>query len=560
MLLFCIPFLVHASSIALSLEEKAYLKNKQEIRLCLQPELFPFDGYENGEHTGVFGDIYQRIRDTLGVKFRYVVPQSQDELNRLVAADACDVISVIAKNQRRFKNIRATDAYFSETYFTIITKNDKVFTYTPKSLEGKVLLTRFDSFKDYLSYLYPYLTIKIVTDQDQAMTMLLNDDVYGVIAINELADFIIQKYGYKMLHINGVLAREHPIEGAIGVLESETLLLTILNKILRQTDRVFYEDIKAKWRISRFIDKTDYTLLLNVVGVVVLLLFIFIYWNKKLQEEIKRRIYAESQLQELNQTLGNRVLEGINEIHHREKLLLAQSRSAQMGEMISMIAHQWRQPLTAINAAIIGMQTKISLGKFHLETSRERDVFITYLNEKFMQISGYVEFLSMTVDDFRYFYKKEKEKKLVCLNEPVNNALKIIKGSLEANKIDVHINFETSDQIMLFPNELTQVILNLLKNAEDNFLEHKIQNPCIEIKTKKDDNNYLIEICDNGWGIPSEILPHIFDPYFSTKLEKNGTGLGLYMSKLIIEEHHHGMLNVNNQFNGVCFEIILKKG
>jgi nitrogen fixation/metabolism regulation signal transduction histidine kinase len=112
---------------------------------------------------------------------------------------------------------------------------------------------------------------------------------------------------------------------------------------------------------------------------------------------------------------------------------------------------------------------------------------------------------------------------------------------------------------MIYQNEVMQVILNILKNSEDNFLEKNIKNKNISISTYKKENEYIISICDNGGGIENEILPNIFNPYYSTKIEKNGTGLGLYMSKIIIEEHNSGLLNVNNLNDGVCFDIVLPK-
>ena len=137
--------------------------------------------------------------------------------------------------------------------------------------------------------------------------------------------------------------------------------------------------------------------------------------------------------------------------------------------------------------------------------------------------------------------------------------MQIVETSMSSKGIDIVCDFKTNDKILIYKNEVMQVILNILKNSEDNFIETNIQNPQIKVLTENIDNQYIIKICDNGGGIPEDILPNIFNPYFSTKNEKNGTGLGLYMSKIMIEEHNNGILNVSNTSDGVCFGIIIKK-
>ena len=250
------------------------------------------------------------------------------------------------------------------------------------------------------------------------------------------------------------------------------------------------------------------------------------------------------------------------------EILQQQTRLAQMGEMISMIAHQWRQPLGSISSVVIGIQVDLMSGMYNFKVQKDRDEFLKFLDKKFNKINTYVQFLSATVDDFRNFFKPNKGKEMVSLTTPIKKALAIVKSSMKNKNIDVNTDFKTDDELLLYQNELMQVILNILKNSEDNFLEKKILNPKINIITKKINNKYIISISDNGGGIKEEILSKIFDPYFSTKDEKNGTGLGLYMSKIMIEEHNKGSLSVKNVDNvdcyqenctGVCFEMIFEE-
>ncbi len=249
----------------------------------------------------------------------------------------------------------------------------------------------------------------------------------------------------------------------------------------------------------------------------------------------------------------------ITEIKEKDKRFLQQTRMAQMGEMISMIAHQWRQPLGAISAVAIDMKIKIALEKYHLSDEDERQKFYEEFNSGFDKIDFFTQELSSTIDDFRNFYKSDKKPVFTTIETPLKKALNIIQSSLTKYYILVEKDFQSTSSIPIYDSELLQVYLNILKNSQDNFITNKTAHPLIKIRTRDTESSVCIEIEDNGGGIAKELLERIFDPYFSTKDEKNGTGLGLYMSKTIIEDHHKGCLRVMNYEDGVCFCIELPK-
>ncbi|NQY94347.1 MAG: DUF3369 domain-containing protein [Campylobacteraceae bacterium] len=255
--------------------------------------------------------------------------------------------------------------------------------------------------------------------------------------------------------------------------------------------------------------------------------------------------------------LEAKVKEAVHEVTKKDKLIQQQSRLAQLGEMISMIAHQWRQPLNAIAANAIGIETKLSLWEDDEDMlTKEGQIELhSFVNSKLNNIERYVQSLSMTIDNFRDFYKPTKEKRLVTINNSIKQALDIVETSMQTKLIKINKEFNSTIELELFTHELMQVILNLLKNSQDNFEEKNIEEAKISIITNDIKNGIRVEIIDNGGGIPNNISAKIFDPYFSTKSEKNGTGLGLYMSKLIIEEHHNGKLQYKNTQDGVCFTI-----
>jgi PAS domain S-box-containing protein len=229
-----------------------------------------------------------------------------------------------------------------------------------------------------------------------------------------------------------------------------------------------------------------------------------------------------------------------------EALIREQSRLAQMGEMLSMIAHQWRQPLSAIAAAAGSLKLKAKRDKLDSETALE-------IAQK---INNFAAHLSDTIDDFRNFFKSNKKETLTDFQTILNSVLSITEPSLAKNNIELKVTIQDTQQFSTFENELKQVILNLIKNAEDALVEKNIQNPYIKITIDK--THFSIE--DNAGGIADDIIGKIFDPYFSTKNKKDGTGLGLYMSKIIIEDHCHGQLIVSNEDKGAKFQIILKDG
>jgi signal transduction histidine kinase len=251
-------------------------------------------------------------------------------------------------------------------------------------------------------------------------------------------------------------------------------------------------------------------------------------------------------LRELNSNLEEEIKEGVSRIREREKTILHQSKLIQMGEMISMIAHQWRQPLAAISATSNDLSMKIMFGNYSEK----------YFTDRLEKIADFSEHLSKTIDDFRGFYKEDKEKREIVFSTILKDVLNIVSISIEEKRIELTTDIQSKEKMNTYPNELRQVVLNLIKNAEDALLENDIKNPYIHIKSYDDDKYSYISVQDNGGGIKKEIENNIFEAYFSTKKEKDGSGLGLYMSKTIVEEHCEGKISILENENGkVTFSI-----
>ncbi len=219
---------------------------------------------------------------------------------------------------------------------------------------------------------------------------------------------------------------------------------------------------------------------------------------------------------------------------HKEKLLIQQSKMAQMGEMLENIAHQWRQPLSVITTSASGIKLQ---QEFKMLTDEQ-------LNSSLENIVKAANHLSVTIDDFRNFYKKDKKAKFFNLKDAVNKSLVLINSEFINKEINIEINV---DDIEIFgsENELIQVFINILNNAKD-ALENKEYPKVIFISTYKKDDIETIKITDNGGGIDENIIDKICEPYFTTKHQAKGTGIGLYMTEEIIEKHMFGNLLIQN--------------
>lgn len=236
------------------------------------------------------------------------------------------------------------------------------------------------------------------------------------------------------------------------------------------------------------------------------------------------------------------------ELKDKDKMMIIQSRYAAMGEMISMIAHQWRQPLNIIGLATANMQTKQALHMLD-ETSIDDNTTI---------IAENIAFMSDTIDDFRNFFKPDAPKELTTAEDVIAIALKVIGQSLTSSNIEVKIHNQSKTALLIHKNSLVQVLLNLLGNAKDALLSNDIESALINITVNETEEQIAISICDNAGGIPQEIIDKINQPYFTTK-KLNGTGLGLYISQTIIEKHFFGTLTWYNKMDGACFVMTLNK-
>jgi len=232
-----------------------------------------------------------------------------------------------------------------------------------------------------------------------------------------------------------------------------------------------------------------------------------------------------------------------------KEMLQQQAKMAAMGEMIGNIAHQWRQPLNALSALNVGLGMKYKRGRLNDEEMQK-------FKEKSNKI---IQNMSNTIDDFKNFFKPDKVKKAFRLNSAINGSLRFVSDSYKQHNITIERSLQVDITLNSYKNELMQVLLNILNNSKDAFIENNISTPKVSITTKEDAYKLMISIQDNAGGVKEEILNKIYDPYFTTKFKSHGTGIGLYMSKMIIEESMGGSMLSKNKNDGLLTTIILNK-
>jgi PAS domain S-box-containing protein len=240
------------------------------------------------------------------------------------------------------------------------------------------------------------------------------------------------------------------------------------------------------------------------------------------------------------------IQEDTTEQNIKNKLLMIQTRQAQMGEMLSMIAHQWRQPLAVISSLMNKQRIDIALG----------DHTVDGFMESITDVDHQVQYLSRTISDFRDFFKPDKERSFATTADIFTKALGLIGHTLKNERVSVIQTHQHDKPYMTYKHEMVQVVLNLFKNAQDAFIERNISDRQLIITSDQLNDQCIISVEDNAGGIEMNIIDTLFLPYVSTKIKQNGTGLGLYMSKMIVEEHCQGILRAENTQNGAKFTML----
>ncbi len=514
---------------------------KKVIKMCVDPNWMPFE-YINaqGEYEGILAEYVKLFSHKLDIPFVLVKTTSYSQSREYLKEGRCDIIVGEQATKEVKKSYFATKPYFV-TPRAFVTHTDAllVHNFLQIAYSGNVGVLKESPAQVLLPKLYPGIKLVTVKNTDTGLQKVASGELVAFVNTLPSLVYSIQQQGLSNVKISGTLSSS--VKLSVLVNKSHPALVSMLNHAIDTITQEEQQAILNKWVQVKYEQGMDYKLLLKLsLFFLIILIFIAIRYFHMRKMKIK--------FEELHKILERKMQYEIEKNRQHQLLILQQNRLAQKGEMISMIAHQWRQPLNSLSLL---HQTFFLKYKSNIRDEKMVEEF----SEKSQKL---ISQMSNTIDDFRNFFQKEKEQIIFSVSDVISHAVSIVKPVLDHENIMIRIREEKDLFIKGFPNELGQAIINIINNAKDALLQkEKSSTKSIWITLRKEFDKIKITICDNGGGIPAEIISHIFDPYFSTKCDKLGTGLGLYMSRIIIEEHMHGKINVSNKNNGACFMIEL---
>jgi signal transduction histidine kinase len=541
-----------SNKVPLTQEEKAYLNQKGPLRLCFDPDWMPYEGKtKDNALDGMSSDYLALLTQRTGVEITLHPTSSWSDSLSAIQKRHCDLIIMTKATKEKRTYLDFTTSYLSFPY-VVVTQNKQGFIDDFSTvLHHKYAVIKDHAVESDLKRHYPSLDIVEVKSISDGLHKVKSGEVFGYIDSTATASRAIQREGLD-LKISSKLPMGYDI--AIATRNDEPQLHTIFQKAV---DTITPEDnqrIENKWLVINIERVTDYTLVYKIVSAGVLLFLFILYFYKKLQKahnQTKQALMAlektKNELNELNITLEKKVEEELVKRMKSEKELSHKSRLESMGEMIDNIAHQWRQPLMNLNAILLNLDRTYELGKLD----------DAYLEKTIQESTDLTAHMSQTIEDFRSFFRKDNEKEEVNLNDTLTYSLGLLNTLLK----DITVCFDKGENItlLIYKNEFIQVIISILSNAIDVLKQRNIQNKKIFLSVAEYPDEIEIVIEDNGGGIADEHIERIFEPYYSTKHQYGGSGLGLYICKMIIEEHMNGVIDICNTPTGAQFSITLKK-
>ena len=527
------------NSFTLSKEESDYLKNKKEIKFCIDPDWMPFEKIEDNKHIGISADYVDIIESKLNVPITLVQTKSWSESLSKAKERVCDIIPLIVKTDNRDKYLNFTSPYIKLPLVMAGGIEDSFIEDINQYKNKKIGISKDYAFGEILKAKYPHLNFVEVENMKDGFEQIQKGQISGFIENLTTIGFAIQKNYIGQIKIIAKL--DDVLEAGISSRNDEPILNSILQKALDSIDSEKREEIYNKWVYVNYQKETNYDSLNKLLFIIIGFILIFILF------------YRQYLLKKMNEELNEKIKIEMKKNEEKTRISIQQSRMASMGEMLENIAHQWRQPLSTISVAASGIEIKKELNILNDEE----------LSDSLRHIKNATQYLSNTIDDFRNFFVKDKIPSNINIRNTLNKTIDLISSTLAKEEITLIRNIQNIN-FTSYENELIQVLMNIFINAKDALANRKSEKLIIVV-IKQIEDNLVIKIKDNAGGVDSSIIDKIFEPYFTTKHQFNGTGIGLYMSKLIVEKHLIGEISVKNidfifnskTYRGALFELVL---
>ena len=527
------------NSFTLSKEESDYLENKKEIKFCIDPDWMPFEKIEDNKHIGISADYVDIIESKLNVPITLVQTKSWSESLSKAKERVCDIIPLIVKTDNRDKYLNFTSPYIKLPLVMAGGIEDSFIEDINQYKNKKIGISKDYAFGEILKAKYPHLNFVEVENMKDGFEQIQKGQISGFIENLTTIGFAIQKNYIGQIKIIAKL--NETLEAGISSRNDEPILNSIFQKALDSIDSEKREEIYNKWVYVNYQKETNYDSLNKLLFIIIGFILIFILF------------YRQYLLKKMNEELNEKIKIEMKKNEEKTRISIQQSRMASMGEMLENIAHQWRQPLSTISVAASGIEIKKELNILNDEE----------LSDSLRHIKNATQYLSNTIDDFRNFFVKDKIPSNINIRNTLNKTIDLISSTLAKEEITLIRNIQNIN-FTSYENELIQVLMNIFINAKDALANRKSEKLIIVV-IKQIEDNLVIKIKDNAGGVDSSIIDKIFEPYFTTKHQFNGTGIGLYMSKLIVEKHLIGEISVKNidfifnskTYRGALFELVL---
>ena len=511
-------------------QELEYISKKNFINFCVDPNWMPFEAIQNHKYIGLASSYLSLFSKSLGKEFRLIETNSWQETLEKAKARECDILPLAAQTDSREKYMDFTTAYLSVP-LVIVTKIGMPFMSSlDQILDKKLAVVKGYSFIENLKIRYPTINLVEVDSIQDALHGVERGELFGYLDNSYTINHAIQRDYIGLLTVSGQF--EENIELSVATRNDEPLLHSIFQRLVNAIDSEKKENILNKWVTISYKKEIDYQLIWKILSFGFILFLIFLY-----------RQYT---MKKLNQELQIRVKEEVEKSREKDYFIFQQNKFVSMGEMVANIAHQWRQPISVVGAVVdyLILQSKSGILK-------EEELY-----NKLNIIETNVMQMSQTIEDFLSYFKPNKKKDQFLLHDAVDKALTIMDASITKNSIVALNNIENNIMLNGYKEEYIQVLITLMTNSIQAFKNQEyLGEKKINIETITYGKRIVLEIYDNAGGIEENILEKIFEPYFTTKQQSQGTGLGLYIAKMIIEKRMNGSLQVKNITNGVKFFI-----
>ena len=520
-----------------SQEEMNYIGKKDNIKMCVIPNSMPYSDIKDGKAVGFVADYISLIENKIKKPIVLVPTKSWTESFAFAKDRKCDILSSAVWTKARESEFSFTKSYI-DIPLVLLTKNGTSFINNLSSIKNKkVSIVEDYAILEILKNKYKDIEFITVKNIDEGLEKVLKNEVFGHIDAISTAWYKLQTKYLTQLSISAKLDEVSKL--SIAVRSDDSTLYEILQKAVLSIDDFVKDDLLNKWVSVEYKKDFDYSVLWKILFVLFIIIIAVVYKqillrnvNNSLKEKVEEKT---KELRQINNELEIRIKEEVEENLKKDRLLSQQQKMVSMGQMIENIAHQWRQPLSLITTGVSGIKLKKQLNDLD-------DVFFYETLDSILNTSKY---LSNTIDDFRYFFKPQKEKEVFYLEECCRKTIDLMNPNF-LNK-DIQINYKMENiQISGYETELIQVLINILNNSKD-ALELLNDEKLIFIDIFMENKKVIIEIKDNAGGIDEEIMDKVFEPYFTTKHQSQGTGIGLFMCKEIINKHMNGQLNISNQ-------------